>query len=116
MRDYSGMFVELCIYVRSSHTARVRIDRVRLPILPVRGQLAEQGKLILPCPRLRLRIWPRETGSAVSSGVSLLISILRLNLVLTYGIPPEFRGGVHLLSVHVCIMNAAVRICTYYVP
>ena len=22
--------------------------------------------------------------------------ILRLNLVLTYGIPPEFRGGVHL--------------------
>ena len=23
-------------------------------------------------------------------------SILRLNLVLTYGIPPEFRGGVHL--------------------
>ena len=28
--------------------------------------------------------------------VSLLISILRLNLVLTYGIPPEFRGGVHL--------------------
>ena len=24
------------------------------------------------------------------------LSILRLNLVLTYGIPPEFRGGVHL--------------------
>ena len=68
---------------------------------PARGQLAEQGKLILPCPRLRLRIWPRETGSAVSSGVSLLISILRLNLVLTYGIPPEFCGGVHLLSVHI---------------
>ena len=34
-----------------------------------------------------------ETGSAVPSRVSLLISILRLNLVLTYGIPPEFRGG-----------------------
>ena len=30
------------------------------------------------------------------SRVSLLISILRLNLVLTYGIPPEFRGGVRL--------------------
>ena len=28
--------------------------------------------------------------------VSLLISILRLNLALTYGIPPEFRGGVRL--------------------
>ena len=38
----------------------------------------------------------RETGSAVPSRASLLISILRLNLVLTYGIPPEFRGGVHM--------------------
>ena len=27
---------------------------------------------------------------------SLLISILKLNLVLTSGIPPEFRGGVYL--------------------
>ena len=35
-------------------------------------------------------------GSAVPSRVSLLISILRLNLVLTCGIPPEFRGGVCL--------------------
>ena len=58
---------------------------------------AEQGKLIFPCLRSsRLRIWTRETGSAVPSRVSLLISILRLNLVLTYGIPPEFRGGVHI--------------------
>ena len=38
----------------------------------------------------------RETGSAVPSRVSLLISILRLNLVLPYGIPPVFRGGVHI--------------------
>ena len=52
--------------------------------------------IIFPCPRACLRIWSRETGSAVPSRVSLLISILRLNLVLTYGIPPEFRGGVHL--------------------
>ena len=29
--------------------------------------------------------------------VSLLISLLRLNLVLTYGITPDFRGGVHLV-------------------
>ena len=36
---------------------------------------------------------PRDS---VPSRVSQLISILRLNLVLTYGIPPEFRGGVHL--------------------
>ena len=40
-------------------------------------------KLIFSCPRSRLRIWSRETGSAVPSRVSLLISILRLNLVLS---------------------------------
>ena len=57
---------------------------------------AEQGKLIFPCPRSCLRIWSSETVSTVSSRVSLLISILRLNLVLTYGILPEFRGGVHI--------------------
>ena len=37
--------------------------------------------------------WSRETGSAVSSRASLPISILRQNLVPTYGIPSEFRGG-----------------------
>ena len=46
--------------------------------------------------RVHPLIWSRETGSAVPSRVSLLISILRLDLVLTYGIPPEYRGGVHL--------------------
>ena len=61
---------------------------------PARGQLNREN--IFPCLRACLRIWSRETGSAVPSRVSLLISILRLNLVLTYGIPPEFRGGVHL--------------------
>ena len=34
---------------------------------------AEQGKLIFPCPRTCLRIWSRETGSAVPSRVSLFI-------------------------------------------
>ena len=38
----------------------------------------------------------RETGSAVPSRVSLLISILKLNFVPTYGIPLEFRGSVRL--------------------
>ena len=46
----------------------------------------------------RLIIWSRETGSAFPSRVSLFISILRLNLVLTHGIPPEFGGGVHLFG------------------
>ena len=67
-----------------THIAKIRINRVRVP-----------------CPRSRLRIWSRETGSAVPSRVSPLISILRLNLVLTYGIPAEFRGGFHS-----CIITA----------
>ena len=62
---------------------------------PARGQLNRENN-ILPYPRACLRIWSRETGSAVPSRVRLLISILWLNPVLTYGIPPEFRGGVQL--------------------
>ena len=74
-------------YVWSSHIARVSKDQP--------GKVANPAR-VFPCPRSRLRIWFRETGSAVPSRVRLLISILRLNLVLTYGIPPEFRGGVQL--------------------
>ena len=51
-------------------------------------------RLFFPCPRSRLRIWSREAGPAVPSRVILLIPILRLNLVLTHGIPPEFHDGV----------------------
>ena len=43
-------------------------------------------------------IWSRETGCVAPSRVSLLIYILRLNLVFTYyGIPPEFCSGVNYL-------------------
>ena len=37
-----------------------------------------------------LRIWSRETGLAVPSHVSLLISILRLNLVLMGFLPISY--------------------------
>ena len=87
-----GMYV--CMVITYS---RVWINEVRLPILLV---VSWTGEIILPCPRVCLRIWSREAGSAVPSRVSLLISILRLNLVLTYGIPPEFRAGVHLWNRH----------------
>ena len=71
------------------------MDQLGTVANPARGQLNRENKI--PLSRcVRLRIWSRETGSAVPSRVSLLIPILRLNLVLTYGIPPEFRGGVHL--------------------
>ena len=72
--------------------ARVWINRVRF--CQSCSWSAEQGKIIFPCPLSRLRIWSRETGSAVPSRVSLFISILRLNLVLTYGIPHYFISVV----------------------
>ena len=60
-----------------------------------RGQLNRENEYS-PGPRTCLSIWSRETGSAVPSRASLLISILRLNMVLTHRIPPDFRGGAHL--------------------
>ena len=73
----------LCMYdIMVTHIARVWINRVSCQSST---WSAEQEKIIFPCPL-----------SAVPSRVSLLVSILRLNLMLTYGIPPEFRCGVHL--------------------
>ena len=65
-----------------------------------------------------MRIWSHDTGSAVPSRVSLLTSTLRLNLVLTYyGIPPDFCGGVHLISVHIIYygrMQQYIHVQTMY--
>ena len=57
---------------------------------PARGQLNREKHNPLSCACLR--VWSRETGSAVLSRVSLFISTPRLNLVLTYGIRPEYGG------------------------
>ena len=43
-----------------------------------------------------IRIWSRETGSAVSAS-AFSFSTLGLNLVLNQGIPPAFRGDVHII-------------------
>ena len=62
-----GMYV--CIY---GHTYSKSMDQPGKVANPARGQLNRE-KFIFPCPRSRLRIWSRETGSAVPSRVSLLI-------------------------------------------
>ena len=62
------------------HTYSKSMDQPGKVANPARGQLNRQNVFFLS-PRSRLRIWYRETGSAVPSRVSLLISILRLNLV-----------------------------------
>ena len=60
---------------------------------PARGQLSRENRYS-PVPvrawefRLAIRVQPSRPASAYS------FSILRLNLVLTQGIPPDFRGGV----------------------
>ena len=56
-----------------------------------------------------MRTWSREMGLAVPSRVSLPTSILRLNRVLTYEIPPEFRGGVHLFILNRLVAPVAQR-------
>ena len=83
----------MATYVRMyGHHIKQSMDQQGKVANPARGRLNREK--IFPCSRACLRIWSRETGSAAPSRVSLLISILRLNLVLTYGIPIEFRGGV----------------------
>ena len=47
---------------------------IAMVVHPARCQLNSTGKKmdVFPCPRSRLRIWSRETGSVVPSRVSLL--------------------------------------------
>ena len=61
---------------------------------PARGQLNRKMNIFLSAFVPENLVSRDDFG--VPSRVSLLISILRLNLVLTYGILPELRGGVHL--------------------
>ena len=64
---------------------------------PAGGQLNREN-IFLPCPRSSLRIWSRETGSAVPSRVSLVISIHRLNLVLTGFLPSSAATSNYLFK------------------
>ena len=78
------------------HTYRNSMDQPGKVANPARGQLNRENQYSPVRVHSCLRMWSRETVLAVPFRVSLLISILRLNLELTYGIPPEFRGGAHI--------------------
>ena len=69
---------------------------------PARGQLNRENEYPPVTVRTCLRIWSRETGPAVPSRVSLLISILRLNLVLTYGIflPSSAAASIYEIAIY----------------
>ena len=58
---------------------------------------------MFPSPGSRLRIWSRETGSAVPSRVSLLISILRQNLVLTGFLTSSAVASIYLFKLSYAI-------------
>ena len=90
--DVCTWFV-ICMYGHTySKKSMYRPGKVANPARLLRGQLNRENEYFPVHVRSRLRVWPRETGSAVQSRVSLIISILRrLNhLLLTYEIPPEF--------------------------
>ena len=63
---------------------------------PARGQLNRERNISLSAFAPENFVSRYGFVRSVPSRVSLPISILRLNLVLTYGITPDFRGGVHL--------------------
>ena len=91
---------------------------------PARPGSAGQEKWFSPCPRSRLRILSREViGSAVASDRSFstlyyyttVLLIVRLNLVLTLGIPPAFRDAVHILYSILHIVNRH-WVCPEFTP
>ena len=94
---------DVCMHAWSALSV-VWINRVRLPILLVVLNLTR--KVPFPCPRSRLRIWSRETGSAVPSRVSPLILYIQAEsdwLLCTHGIPPVFCGSGHLSTLSTAI-------------
>ena len=64
---------------------------------PPRSQLNRENDYFpVPVHALEFGLARRVRASRPASVCSF--STLRLNLVLTHGIPPDFRGGVHLFS------------------
>ena len=66
---------------------------------PERGQMNRENEYSPVSVRAPENLISRD---GFGSPVSLFISMLRLNLVLTHGIPPEFRSGAHLFIILNC--------------
>ena len=73
------------VYVWSSHIARVRINRVRLPILLVVSCKGKNNISLSPFAATDNLVSRDGLGSPVSRQPA-------------YGVPPDFRDGVHLLE------------------
>ena len=83
------------VYSMYGHTYSRSIDQPGKVANPARGQLNRENEYSpVPVRALGFGLARRVRQSRPASACSF--SILRLNLVLTYGVSPEFRGGVHL--------------------
>ena len=71
---------------------------------PARGQLNRKNVFSPVEFGLTIRVRQSRPASVCS------FSILRLNLVLTYGIPPEFRGGLRLLILNRHTLSGQSRV------
>ena len=99
----------------SSHIARVRINRVRLPILLV---VSGTGKMnISLSPFVLENLVSRDGFGSPVPRVSLLFSILRLNLVPISAVasiylfqPPNVIGSVPSLSGHAIVYPRCIII------
>ena len=86
-----------CMYVcMYGHTCSKSMDQPGKVASPARGQLNRKKKENFPV-RVRARGFGLARRVRQSRPASACLSpCSRLSLVLTYGIPPEFRGGIHL--------------------
>ena len=72
------------------------MDQPGKVVNPARGQLSRENSYF-PAPYVPENLVSRDGFSRpVPRQPADSPYCIRLNLVLTYGIPPEFRGGVHL--------------------
>ena len=75
-------------------------NRARLPILLVVSSWTEKMDYWLSSFAPENLVSQDGFGGLISRQLAHFHNS-RLNLVLAYGTPPEFRGGVHSLSVHI---------------
>ena len=76
-----------------SHTCCKSMHQPGKVANPARGQLNRENHISLSAFAPENLVSRDGFGSPIPA---YLHTVLRLNLVLTYGIPPEFHGGVHL--------------------
>ena len=83
---------------------------------PARGQLnGENENLLVPVRARKIGLARRVRPSRPASACSF--STIRLNLVPARGIPPDFRGGVHLFMLPYAIgsvLSSSGHVATAY--